>query len=72
MARPSGQKAHLDTGDTIEYSLTLQIDSSRSGTKWVKAGVTTTVRENETANQARKRGVDFVENFLMEKFDELQ
>lgn len=69
MAREKGQKAHLDTGDTIEYSLTVQVEGHT--TMWVKAGVSTTVREKETAQQALKRGVNFVEDFLVKKIDEL-
>jgi len=62
-------KKHLDTGDKIEFSMTVQIDAHDTP-MWIRAGGDTTVRESESAKEAWQRLTAFYEALLEEKIDE--
>ncbi len=62
-------KQHLDTGDKIEFSITVQIESHTTP-MWIRAGGDTTVREKESAKEAWQRLTAFFEERLEEKIDE--
>lgn len=57
----------LSPSDTIDYGLTFQINVERNLSVWLKAGVTSAVRDGETASEAWKR----VKKFVDGKMDEL-
>ncbi len=60
----------LDSGDTVEYSVTTQISPGAGLTFWIKAGGTTTVRDGESGRQAFRRLAGFVEGRLDAKVEE--
>lgn len=62
-------KQHLDTGDKIEFSMTMQWEAHDTP-MWIRAGADTTVREKESAKDAWNRLTAFVEERLEEKIDE--
>ena len=53
----------LDPGDSIEYGSTVEIDAGSGIKVWLRVGATSTVREGETANEARRRIVRWVDDF---------
>jgi hypothetical protein len=44
----------LNSGDTIEYGLTAEV-KHRGSSWWVKVGSTTTIQDDESELQAKKR-----------------
>lgn len=62
--RPRKQAAvlppDLDTGDTVEFGMTVECRPKGSGTIWVKAGATVHVRVGETPERASERASVFV------------
>lgn len=61
----------LFPGDTIEFSISQELPVPKGAATWCKAGGSTTVRPNETAEQAKKRLVMFVTDFLEDQVSEL-
>lgn len=55
----------------MEYSLTAEIKSARTGNWWLKVGSSTALRANETPVQAKERLVTFVHSLLDERANEL-
>lgn len=70
MAKPAGTKSHLNTGDTIEYALTMQVEAHNTPI-WVRMAGETTVRESESAQQAMNRLTGWIEGQLEAKIDDL-
>lgn len=62
----------LMTGDTIEYSITMEVSPSKGSKAWLKFGTTSTVRDGETTEQARLRVCRYVEENLDKRLDELK
>jgi len=59
----------LDAGDVIEYGATMELGPP--GEKvWLKYSVSSTVRPDETSEQAHQRVTDFVETKISEKCQE--
>lgn len=67
--RPAGSKLSLalSPGDTIEYSMTAEIKSARSGNWWLKVGGSTSIRDGESPDIAKKRLTDFVHSMMDER-----
>lgn len=61
----------LQTGDTFEYSLTVEVSPRRGQKAWLKVGTTSSVREAESTEQAVQRITRFVEDEMDKRFDEL-
>lgn len=62
----------LQAGDSIEYGITLQIESSdRRSKAWVKYGTVSSVRASEDTGKACKRIDNFVEQGLAERVQSL-
>lgn len=59
IVRPKPEK--LSAGDTVEYGLTFQLNVERGLSVWLKAGVSTAVREGEGTEDAWKRAKEFVD-----------
>jgi hypothetical protein len=71
VARGARIASALSPGDTLEYSLTAEIKSPKTGNWWIKMGGSTTIRANESAPEAQKRLTEFVHNALDERAQEL-
>lgn len=61
----------LRAGDTIEYSITMEVSPSRGSKAWLKFGTTSSVRDGETTEQARTRITNYVETELDKRLDDL-
>lgn len=61
----------LMPGDNVEYSLSCQIKTRQKTDVWVKMGVSSTVQEDETADDAMSRVIHYVQNNIDEQIDEL-
>ena len=60
----------LDPGDHVEYGITVEANAPNGAKTWIKAGVTVTVRDGESHQDAYERAVDLVEPFLVGKVQE--
>ena len=56
----------LAPGDSLEYSISAEVRGP-NGTAWVKAGVISVVRADETTADAQRRVVSYVEGTVAEK-----
>lgn len=54
----------VETGDFIDYSITLEIQPQPGQKAWIKWGVTSQVRHGETTQDAVQRVAKFVEDGL--------
>lgn len=54
----------LDEGDLLEYSISASIRTRTGGEMWIKGGATTTIRADETADEAKDRLRKAVESFV--------
>lgn len=71
-SRRSGRSSEsLQTGDSIEYSITLEVSAGPGQKAWVKFGSNSVVRESETTDQAVQRLALFVESEIDRRLDEL-
>ena len=61
----------LDTGDSIEYSMTTTVKPAKGVEVWLKVGASTTVREEESGARAMRRLTTFVDGQLETKVDDL-
>lgn len=61
----------LRAGDSIEYSITMEVSPQRGQKAWLKFGTTSSVRDGESTEQARKRITDYVEAELDRRLDDL-
>jgi len=64
------QPEPVSPGDSIDYGLTFQINVERNLSVWLKAGITSTVREGETSAEAWKRVKAFVDGKMDELIEE--
>lgn len=61
----------LDEGDTVEQSLTVEVNAN--GNKyWIKTGATGKVRSGETASSTSKRLLNFVTQRTIKAIREIQ
>lgn len=65
------EKPILMPGDTVDYSLSCQVKTRQKTDVWVKMGVTSTVQDGETADDAMSRVIGYVQNNIDEQIDEL-
>lgn len=61
----------LSEGDSLEYSISASTRTRKGGEVWVKAGGSTTIREDETGVEAKDRLRTAVEHFLTEAVKEV-
>lgn len=61
----------LDVGDTLSYSVSASVKSGGQEA-WVKVEATTTVREDETAEETRYRISDFVHAQIADAIEEVK
>lgn len=60
----------VSAGDTIDYGLTFQLNVERGLSVWLKSGVTTSVREGETTEEAWSRAKSFVDQRMDDLIEE--
>ena len=58
------------SGDTVDYGLTFQLNVERGLSVWLKAGVTTSVRDGESTEVAWRRAKNFVDQRMDELIEE--
>lgn len=61
----------LQPGDRVEYSLTEEVSLGRGCKAWVKFGVSSTVRDGETTEDAIDRIAAFVNSGLDARINDL-
>lgn len=61
----------LSAEDNIEYGLTVEVSPGRGQKAWVKFGVNASIREGETTREARNRIVEFVNDEIDRRIEEL-
>lgn len=57
-------------GDRIELSMTAEVKNSKGRSFWVKAGLASDVREDETGAEAKERVAGFVATYVEEQISE--
>lgn len=69
--RKARMAAALSPGDHVEYGLTAEVKHPRKGSWWVKAGITTSVRDGEDGVAAKERAKEYVHMFIEEGVEEI-
>lgn len=64
-------KEPLQSEDTIEYGITMEVSPSPGRKAWIRVGTTSSVRGDETTEQAKRRIYDFVDGELDARLEEL-
>ena len=62
--------ATLSPGDQIEFSITAEVKNRSGRSFWCKGGTTTTIRPDESVQQAKDRAVAFVSALVDEQVTE--